>query len=245
MTHAAVCDSLSLFNDSAHRNADPFMNIYLLPGMAADRWLYDPITLELGEKHFISWTYIDGVRTLREYAEVLCSRITTENNIYIGSSMGGMVATEMAHILPPEQLILLSAPVSRTEFPRSLNLAAKTKIGHVFSPEAMARVRRIADTFMGFKNSADRVLFYETLEQQGPHFLHFAVNAILEWDRTTRLSNYFQIVGDQDRLFKARKMVNPTVIAGAGHFMTREQPEVLSHLINQELRRISETLHVS
>jgi pimeloyl-ACP methyl ester carboxylesterase len=242
LTHAAVCDSLSLFNESAHRNADPTMNIYLLPGMAADRWLYDPITLELGEKHFISWTYIDGVRTLREYAEVLCSRITTENNIYIGSSMGGMVATEMAHILPPKKLILLSAPASRAEFPRSLNVAAKTKIGQLFSPEAMARVKRIADSFMGFKNTADRLLFYETLEQQGPRFLHFAVNAILEWDRKDRYANYIQIVGAQDRLFKARKMVNPTVIQGAGHFMTREQPHVLSDLINQELRRIQETI---
>jgi pimeloyl-ACP methyl ester carboxylesterase len=218
------------------------MNIYLLPGMAADRWLFDPITLDWGEKHFISWEYIDGVKTLRDYAEVLCSRINTDDNVYIGSSMGGMVATEMAHILPPKQLILLSAPVSRAEFPRSLNLAAKTKIGQVFSPDAMARVKRIADTFMGFKNSADRLLFYETLDQQGPRFLHFAVNAILEWDRTTRLSNYIQIVGDQDRLFKARKMINPTVIHGAGHFMTREKPEQLSAIINRELRRISETL---
>ncbi len=219
------------------------MNIYLLPGMAADRWLFDPITLDWGEKHFISWEYIDGVKTLRDYAEVLCGRINTEDNVYIGSSMGGMVATEMAHILPPKQLILLSAPVSRAEFPRSLNLAARTKIGQAFSPDAMARVKRIADTFMGFKNSADRLLFYETLDQQGPRFLHFAVNAILEWDRTTRLSNYIQIVGDQDRLFKARKMINPTVIQGAGHFMTREKPEQLSAIINRELRRISETLH--
>ena len=238
----AARDSLPLSSESVRVNADPSMNIYLLPGMAADRWLFDPITLELGEKHFISWTYIDDVRTLREYAEVLCSRITTENNVYIGSSMGGMVATEMAHILPPKKLILLSAPASRAEFPRSLNVAAKTKIGQLFSPEAMARVKRIADSFMGFKNTADRLLFYETLEQQGPRFLHFAVNAILAWDRKDRYANYIQIVGAQDRLFKARKMVNPTVIQGAGHFMTREQPHVLSDLINQELRRIQETI---
>lgn len=221
-----------------------FMNIYLLPGMAADQWLFDPISIEYGEKHFISWEYIDGVKTLHDYAEVLCGRIKTDNNVYIGSSMGGMIATEMAHILPPTQLILLSAPASRIEFPRSLNMAAKARIAQVFSPQGMARIKRISDAFMGFKNAADRELFYKTLNNQGPQFLHFAVNAILQWDRMNRPASYMQIVGDQDRLFKARKMLNPTVVPGAGHFMTREQPELLSDLINDELRRILETSNI-
>lgn len=218
------------------------LNIYLLPGMGADKRLYDPIGLTVGKHHFIEWEHIPEAITLTDYAEHLVSNIRTENNVYIGSSMGGMMAVEMQHLKPSDRLILLSAPASRDEFPPLLNRVRDLRMGKWFNPNQLYKLNRLADTFMGFKDKDDRQLFYEMLEGYGPEFLHYAVNAILNWDQRKRPDNYFQIIGDKDALFKQKRMIDPVMVQGSGHFMTFEQPKILTDLLNQELRRIEKNL---
>lgn len=219
------------------------LNVYLLPGMGADRRLYDPIDIQFGRLHYIEWEFQEEAKTMGDYAHILTSQITTDNNVYIGSSMGGMMAVEMEFAKPSERLILLSAPASRKEFPPLLNTVAGMRAGKWFSPRQLYRLNRLADSFMGFKNKEDRALFYDMLEGYGPDFLHFAVNAILDWDRKERPSDYLQVIGGNDALFKKKRMTSPVMIEGSGHFMTFEQPEALTDILNRELERIQERIN--
>jgi pimeloyl-ACP methyl ester carboxylesterase len=151
--------------------------------------------------------------------------------------MGGMLACELHALLPADRLVLLSAPASRAEFPRPMRALSRLRTGKWFTPSGLMRMNRLSDTFMGFKSQADRGWFYENLRTYGPDFLHFAVNAILDWDRRERPARYLQIVGDRDRLFRHHRMHRPTVIPGSGHFLTLEQPDRLRALLHHHYTR--------
>ncbi|MDG1262478.1 MAG: alpha/beta hydrolase [Flavobacteriales bacterium] len=218
------------------------VNIYLFPGMGADERLFKPISIDHGNLHYIRWKHVPGARTMRDYAEHMCASITTENNIYLGSSLGGMMAREMASVRKPLDLILLSAPASRKEFPPVLNLAGALRMGRWFGPKTTFKLNRLADTFMGFSDPDDRALFYDMLTSYEPAFIHFAINAILEWERPDRPEDYFQLIGTKDALFKTKRMKAPATIEGAGHFMTFEEPDQISEYVNRRILQTIETL---
>ena len=211
----------------------PFL--LLIPGMAADERLFAPIDLSFGHVHALRWRHIPGARSLADYAAAVAEEVPWPEDgrpvWYIGSSLGGMLARELHAQRPADELVLLSAPAARVEFPRSMHFLRSLRTGRWFSPDAMMRINRLSDTFMGFRNAADRDWFYGNLHAYGPEFLHFAVNAILDWPRSDRPAEYFQVVGAQDRLFRPHRMVAPVVVPGAGHFLTFEQPERLSALL--------------
>lgn len=220
----------------------PDINIYLFPGMGADERLFKPISIEHGNLHYIKWKHFPEARTMRDYAELMCASICTENNIYLGSSLGGMMAREMASLKKPLDLILLSAPASRREFPPVLNFASRLRVGRWFGPKTTFKLNRLADAFMGFSNPDDRALFYDMLSSYEPEFIHFAINAVLEWDSKDQPENYFQLVGTKDALFKPKRMKSPATIEGAGHFMTFEKPQEISDYVNRRILQTIETL---
>lgn len=219
-----------------------------IPGMAADERLFAPLEMPAEKQTFVRWSYKPGVRTLAGYAERLADELTFDPSlpsVYIGSSMGGMLAVELNAIRPASDLILLSAPAARSEFPSLMKSLGKVGAANWFSPKGLMRVKRLSDTFMGFKNLEDRQWFYENLETYGPDFLHFAVQAILKWERTERPGQYLQVVGAQDQLFRHPKMQRPIVIPGSGHFLTKEQPEALNLVLKDRLEKLCslEMLH--
>lgn len=210
--------------------------------MGADRRLFAPLKIEHGELHFIDWKYFPEAKTMRDYAEHLCASITTENNIYLGSSLGGMMAREMALVKKPLDLLLLSAPASRAEFPPVLKIGSSFKVGKWFGPKTTFKMNRLADMFMGFSDTDDRALFYDMLQGLEPEFIHFAINAILDWETKERPSTYFQLVGSKDKLFKGKRMLQPAIIEGAGHFMTIERPNEISNYVNRRIDQLIETM---
>lgn len=215
-----------------------------IPGMAADERLFAPLEIP-AEKHiFVRWSHKPGVSSLRDYAEELACELDWDPHlptVYIGSSMGGMLAVELHAVRPASDLILLSAPAARSEFPALMKSLGKVGLADWFSPQGLMRIKRISDAFMGFKNLEDRQWFYENLETYGPDFLHFAVQAILKWERTERPGQYFQVVGAQDQLFRYSKMQRPIVIPGSGHFLTKEQPGALNEVLRDRLVKLCQT----
>ncbi len=218
------------------------VNIYLIPGMGADRRLFEPLDIRKGNLHYLEWKHVPGAKSMRDYATYLCNSIETENNIYLGSSLGGMMAREMALVKKPLDLVLLSAPASTKEFPPSMKIASLLKLGRWLGPKTTYRMNWLADIFMGFSTPDHRAVFYDMLSRLEPEFMHFAINAILEWDTEERPSTYYQVIGSKDKLFKTKRMLQPSVIEGAGHFMTFECPDEISNYVNRRIDQLIETM---
>lgn len=209
------------------------LNYYLIPGMGADHRIYEHCDLKHGTVHYLDWIPAQKSRSLQEYAALLANEIQTENNIIIGSSMGGMVTVELARQINPIAAILISAPTGRHEFPRVLKVFDFLKLHRAISPKQIMKISRLADLFMGFKTTEQRALFYEMLKGNGPEFLHFSVNAVLGWKNTEVPScPFIQILGTKDKLFKKKKIKEAICIEGGGHFTAFEKAQEVSDIIN-------------
>jgi pimeloyl-ACP methyl ester carboxylesterase len=97
--------------------------IYTLPGMGANSNMYSGPWLEIQNIKFLDWPIYHGEKTLSEVAD----RIISENNIsqsdsVAGSSLGGMVALEIANKLRVENVFLFGSAVAKTEINPLLRL---------------------------------------------------------------------------------------------------------------------------
>jgi pimeloyl-ACP methyl ester carboxylesterase len=211
--------------------AQPSLHYYLIPGMGANAQLYAQFQLP-GEMHALDWPAHGTARTLADYAHILAEQIKTTHNVLVGSSMGGMVATELSHLVRPQATILLSAPCGRHQFPAGLKALDRLGLHKALGPQQLYRLAHAADLFMGFKNQEDRQRFYDMLQTNGPEFLHFSVRAVLAWRHAAPPTGpYIHVLGSLDRLFKSQKIPHSVVVRGAGHFATHEKSELICKLI--------------
>lgn len=213
-------------------------NYYLIPGMGANHRIYEKFKLENGNVHFLNWMDHRKSETLKDLAVIMAERINTKNNIIIGSSMGGMMAVELSHIVKPVATILISAPTKRDQFPAILKLVNGLKIHRLTSVKSISKLYKLADTFMDFKSEEQRDMFYEMLNELPPEFIHFSVRAVLEWQNQIGPSGkHIQIIGSEDRLFKPTKMYRPIVLQGGGHFSAFDRGDQISEIINEYVRK--------
>jgi pimeloyl-ACP methyl ester carboxylesterase len=217
------------------------VNYYLIPGMGADKRLFRHFNLPSGQVHHLDWIPHGNSTSLADYAGLMAERITTENNIIVGSSMGGMVTVEIAKLIRPLGAVLVSAPTGRHEFPQILKNLNAMRLHKALTPKQVMRISALADLFMGFKTQEQRALFYDMMKGNGPEFLHFSIDAVLGWQNTTPPPVPFvQIIGTQDRLFKQEKIANAIMIEGSGHFTAFEKGKEVSEIILQWTEEITD-----
>ena len=214
------------------------VNYYMIPGMGANKRLYENYQLP-GRMHHLEWEYVPGAKSLADYAQSIAQKINTSNNIIVGSSMGGMMAVEVSRLVSPALTVLISAPTGRHEFPLSLKVLDRIGLHRALTPGALFKLTRLCDTFMGFKTSEQRTMFYEMMQSNGPDFLHYSVRAVLGWGNETPPSGPFiQIIGDKDKLFDCRKIYGVRVLQNSGHFSTYEKSEEICSIIKEETFKI-------
>jgi len=99
--------------------------IYLLPGMGADHRMYPGPWAGLPDCVFADWPGYSGEQSLAEVAArvVQTYRIKPDSWL-VGSSLGGMVAGEIAKLVPLRGVILLGSAKSPAEFGAVLRLLA-------------------------------------------------------------------------------------------------------------------------
>lgn len=97
--------------------------IYLLPGMGADRRMYPAPWSELPDCHVIEWPPYFGEPSLSAVAAAIASRHSFDQETWIvGSSLGGMIAVEIAKLVPLKGVILIGSARSPNEIGPLLRL---------------------------------------------------------------------------------------------------------------------------
>lgn len=92
------------------------MKYFLLPGMGADERMYDAQWDRLGDVTRMKWPQDCQANTLTDLAHQLIKAYEIEEDaVVIGSSLGGMVACEIAHLSHIQQIVLIGSATSPTE----------------------------------------------------------------------------------------------------------------------------------
>lgn len=209
-------------------------SLILLPGMGADARMFRPQQQAFPQLQIAEWTTPEPRETIARYAERMSERIALNGfKVVSGASFGGVVALEMAALIPVRKCILIGSLRSpaglRSSYLRLQGLSSLSALapggaraglwlaGAVCTPSFRGILRQLAD--------ADG------------RFLSWAVRALLEWNPSANIANVViaQIHGQKDWLLPARSSQADQIVPGAGHLLSLTHPREVNDFIRNQL----------
>ena len=211
--------------------------IYRIPGMGADKRLYSEIEPIVGYEFVdLEWRLnYKNIKTLKDYALELSKEIDTSQPFSLmGVSMGGMVCSELADILNPKKIVIISSAKTSKELPAHFKRLKFLGITRLLNQEKIRYVLGNSSRFFGAMNNEQRKLFYEMAESVNLDFIAWSIKAILNWNKKKSSPKIIHIHGTRDFVLPFPS-VNPSIIIEKGdHMMIWNK----SAIINKKLKEI-------
>jgi pimeloyl-ACP methyl ester carboxylesterase len=212
--------------------------IFLIPGLGADTRVYNNIDLNDHEVICVDWIEPHETDTLTTYAQKLIHQYyITPKSVVIGNSLGGMIAVEIAKIIPLEKVILISSIKTIDEEPRYFSFYRSIPIYKLIPGKAFTSMGFMLKPLLGKMNEADAWLFTDMLKNSSPVFLKWAMRAALAWDNKIIPANLYHITGDSDRIFPYKRIKDATIVKGGTHIMIFDKAKEINKLLKKILKK--------
>jgi len=212
------------------------MNAYFISGLGADKRIFSKIDLgpDLNIIH-LDWIPFSKNQSLKNYAEQLGRKIDTATPfVVIGVSFGGMIATEIAKLLEPSKTIIISSTVFNNQFSWIYQLSGRLNLIKFIPAWLLKSSNKLTQNYyFGTKLQEDKALLKKIIEDTDPHFLKWAIGAILKWENNIKPKNLIHIHGGNDKIFPIKKVAPDYTIDSGSHFMVYQKAEEISVLINK------------
>jgi len=212
--------------------------IYIIPGLGADTRIYKNIDLHGHEVIHINWIEPSKDDTLATYAQKLIYQYNIEpGSIVIGNSLGGMLAVEIAKILPMEKVILISSIKISDEAPGYFSFFRNVPVQKLISGKLMTSMGSMIRPVFGRMAKGDATVFMEMLKGTSPVFIEWAMSAILAWKNDIIPANIYHITGDKDLVFDYKKIKDATIVKGGTHIMIFDKASEINKLLKSILHQ--------
>ncbi|RZK07588.1 MAG: alpha/beta hydrolase [Flavobacterium sp.] len=208
--------------------------VYIFSGLGADERVFKYLDFKDLDVTFVKWIKPLPNEPLTDYVKRISEQIKNENPIIIGLSFGGIVATEMAKVIPVQKLILISSLKTQQEIPLIYRLAGKTNLHRLIPYSILKKDHLLNRWLFGVIRKNDKDLFRRVLADTDTDFLKWAINCILKWDNIEVHPNLFHIHGTNDILLPIRKSGDVIAIQNGGHLMILDK----ANQVSEALRRI-------
>ena len=207
--------------------------IYFLAGQGADHRLFQK--LELAETYkieHINYTVPEKGMTMTDYAEELATQIdTTKPFILIGTSLGGMLTTEMNEFLSPEKTIIIASAKSRDELPFRYRFQKKFPIYKLVTPKMAWLGAFVMQPLVEPDRNKEKDTFKQMLKDKDPLFLDRTIEMIINWNRTSYSEDIVHIHGNKDHTIPIRNIKYDFLVDKGSHMMTLTKALEISHII--------------
>ncbi len=161
---------------------------YVLPGMGATSDMYSGPWRALKTTTFLNWPVHSGAKTIPQLAEELIVLHEIQNgDSMIGTSLGGIVACEIANQLQLKKLTLISSAIHRNEIASLLR---------IISPLIDLTPLEFLNMSAGKINSE----LTEMFAQSNPDFIRRMCKAIFKWNGLRSGIKPFRIHGLHDHV---------------------------------------------
>lgn len=151
--------------------------------------------------------------------------------VLLGVSFGGMMAIEIAKLLPAATVILVSSIRHRRQLPLPIKMTAHLGLGKWTPPANLRLLAPIQDYFLGVETKADSRLVREYRGNVDPHYLQWAIRHIASWQNEWQPASLYHIHGSKDHIFPLN-LVEPThIVEGGGHLMIHNRAEEISKIL--------------
>ncbi|MEP6612159.1 MAG: alpha/beta hydrolase, partial [Mucilaginibacter sp.] len=171
--------------------------VFVIAGLGADARAYNKIDLSGHEVIRIDWIEPDRTDTLKSYAQKLILQYNiTPLSVVIGNSLGGMLAMEIAKILPLKKTILISSVKTIDEAPRYFSFFKALPVYKLIPGKLITSMGFTIRFVFGKMNEADEWLFNDMLKKSSRKFVTWAMGATVNWNNKTIPQNVYTITGN-------------------------------------------------
>jgi pimeloyl-ACP methyl ester carboxylesterase len=213
--------------------------IFLIAGLGADTRLYNNI--ELGDEHDVTpvdWLEPNKLDSLTTYAQKLIYQyVITDGSVVIGTSLGGMLAVEIAKQVRLNKVILISSIKSKNEAPFYFKFFKALPFYKLVKGDLVRKLGGMVKPVFGQMFDGDLWLFKDMLHKSSPKFIEWAMKAALYWDNETLPANVYHIIGDKDLVFNYKKIHNATIIKGGTHIMVFDKAKEINKVLKNILKK--------
>lgn len=211
--------------------------LYLFSGLGADYRVFANLELPGYKIVYIKWIDPGKGEPIAGYAQRIRAQITTEDPILIGVSFGGMMAVEIAKIMPVEKVILISSARTGAELAAGQSFFLKMGLYKYVPGALLTSTNFIVYRLFGAKSATDKALLKAILEDTDVRFFRWAMNAIAHWENTTVPSNLIHIHGRDDKIIPFENVHADYPINGGGHLMVFNHAAAISRIIENYLKQ--------
>jgi pimeloyl-ACP methyl ester carboxylesterase len=216
--------------------------VYCISGLGADRRIFRNLSVDGVNFQFVDWIPPSQGDTMHSYAQRLSTQLKHPEASLIGVSFGGMMAIELARILPVSNVILISSIKDHTELPFWLRTCGQCKIDSLL-PEKRSittipgakLIRPLQNYFLGVSTEEEKRIANEYRDNVDPVYLKWSINKVLNWRNDWLPSNLYHIHGDRDHIFPIKKVKPTHIIPNAGHFMVFNRYEEINAVLREVL----------
>ena len=192
-----------------------------MPGLAASSSIFERIVLpeDVFEIVLLEWEIPLDKETLVEYAQRMAGKIAHSNPVLIGVSFGGILVQEMAQFIDVRKLIIISSVKTSLEFPLRMKVAKNTKAYKLIPTKLLSNIESLSQFSFGEKINQRLKLYEKFLRVRDKHYLDWAVEQVVLWERTLADERVIHIHGDSDDVFPIKNIQNCIVVKGGTHVM--------------------------
>lgn len=202
------------------------MKAYCISGLGADHRVFHYLKINYEMIH-LDWVVPLKKESLIEYSKRLAKKIDQkEPFVLIGVSFGGVIAVEISKIVHPKTTILISSVQTSNELPNLYSIAGRLNLIKLLLPTRIKPPLFLMRYLFGTKHP----LLKDILEDTDLLFLKWAIQELLDWKNTERLSNLVVISGSKDLILSAKR--NDFLIEDGHHFMIVDKADQISTVIN-------------
>lgn len=213
------------------------MKIYLIPGLGADARMYESLISSERDTEVLEWFVPLPEESFQEYITRFSRQIKTNMPFaIIGNSMGGIIAVELAKILQPDKLIIVSSVKCRKELPHYIRLGKYIPIFRNTTGKFYNVINRAIVKILKLRSEKKFLqLALDMSKDADPEFMSWAIKKVMQWENKSYPHHIVHIHGTHDTLFPIFYIKDCIRIKGGSHMMMMERNEEINKIILEEL----------
>jgi len=210
--------------------------IYLIPGVGANDKVFQNLDLSGYEIVHLQWPKHKRNDDLQVYVKKLLPQIKKDTQpVFIGLSFGGIVAVELAKLVNPYKVILISSIKTYHERPLKFMFLNSLKVHRLLPAKLVMQFRFWMKWFLGGLTNKDWDLVELMIQETNLEFNEWAVDQVIRWKNEDAPENVVHIHGTADRIFPGFYIKDAHFIRGGTHFMVVNRSKEISKIIRREL----------
>jgi alpha/beta superfamily hydrolase len=215
----------------------PVPTIHCISGLGADHRVFQKLDIPGATLKPVPWPYFDKYDEMACYAQKVGVLIPEgPDDVILGLSFGGMLASEIARVRQSQKVIIVSSVKSPDELP-PVSKTVRFVIEHKLMPMSIATLpaKPLLHRF-GAYSEEEMALVRSILSDTEPHFARCASKAIIEWQtRIPAPSDIVHIHGTADQMLLPDRVEPTHWVEGGQHIMIYSKAEEVSRLIARHL----------